>query len=148
MRGFEGIEVSHEDGRTTWIDGDWTYSFEFDAAQYRTEVERARAISTALLDAVTDERVSVDSWDRQLFSEWNESTELVMHNWEQEYQRRRGLPDLPGERSGTRLHVAGCWYGLRLLIRTVPGAAWHMFKEQRKAERRWLRARLGRGQRD
>jgi hypothetical protein len=160
---FKGIDVRHEAGSTIWTDGDWTYSFVFDSPQYRAEVERAMELSKVLLDAVTDERVVVKSWDRDLFPEWDAATELVMHEWEQEYQRRRGLPDLPGERSGAGLYLGGCliwpWLMVREIYRavraepretlgTLPLGAWYMFKEQRKTEWRWLRDRFGRGQRN
>jgi hypothetical protein len=160
---FRGIGVAHEGESTTWTDGDWTYSFVFDSQQYRAEVARALDISTALLDAVTDERVVVDGWDRELFPEWNEATEVVMRGWEGGYQRRQGLADLPGEHSGAGLYLGGCLAGPWLVARglyqavreepretlgALPLVAWYMFKEQRKTEWRWLRERFGRGQPD
>ncbi|MGH2608827.1 MAG: hypothetical protein ACRDHF_07010 [Tepidiformaceae bacterium] len=160
---FNGIDVAHEGERITWTDGDWTYSFVFDSREYRGEVDRARELSTALLEAVTDERVVVDGWDRSLFPEWNETTELVMRDWDQQYQRRRGLPDLPGEHSGSGLYLGGCliWPWLvaremyeamrsepRETIGALPAVFWYTLKEQRKTEWRWLRKRLGHGQHD
>jgi hypothetical protein len=145
---YRGIEVAHEPDTIRWADGDADRSFAFEADRYRAEVGRALELATALLDWVTDERVFVNWDERELFPEWNEGTELVMRDWESEYQRRRGVQALPGESSGLALYAGGCWEGLRLLIRSAPGSAWHMFKWQRKAEWNWLREKLGRGHRD
>lgn len=113
---FKGIEVEHHGETIRWADGDWTYSFEFDFAQYRTEVERALELSIELLDSVADERVDVDGWDIWLFPQWSDATEVVMLDWESEYRRRRGAPSLPGEQAGWRLYVGGCLLSPWLII--------------------------------